>query len=334
MRPPVAAPGESQNSFGEDVALDLGRPRVDRLRLRPHPAELPASVLDRVRRVGRQGPIWTLNTHRRLLDALVHLAPVKLGHARFWSRSISVLCTREAAQPYETEDMSLDLGLRNLLPNRGVGTGAAIAREARQLLHRSLESGRLGEATPFAPEHGHRNLPTRARLADQVAVLDHRVSQEDLAELTAPGHLADRPDLDSRLVQVDEEERDPLVSLGLAISARQQEALVGIVRAARPSLLSVEDPVPIASLGARAQPGQVAARVGFAEALAEDELAAEDLLDVLVLLPGRTVGEERRSEKAHAKPSKDHRSTRLGHLLVVDRLHDRARRSSPGLKRP
>src|ERR1700675_912940 len=101
------------------------------------------------------------------------------------------------------------------------------------------------------------------------------------------------------------------MGFGLAVRARQQKTLVRVVRPARPGLLSVEDPMAVASLGACAQPGQVAPRVGLAEALAEDELAAEDLLDVLVLLPGRSVDEERWSEEAHAKPSEDHRRARL-----------------------
>src|SRR4029077_15092599 len=113
-------------------------------------------------------------------------------------------------------------------------------------------------------EHGHRDLPAVAWLPDEVALVHFGIRHEDLAELAAPGHLLDAPDLDPGLLHVDKQEPDPPVRLGLGIGARQMEALLRIVGAARPRLLAVEHPFSISSLGPRAQAREVASRVRLA----------------------------------------------------------------------
>ncbi|HEV2032979.1 MAG TPA: hypothetical protein VGU71_02080 [Candidatus Dormibacteraeota bacterium] len=92
--------------------------------------------------------------------------------------------------------------------------------------------------------------------------------------------------------------------------------------------------MPVGVFGARTQSGQITSGIGFAESLAEDELAAEDLLDVGVLLPRRPVDEQRGCEQAHPQAAEDHGGACLRHLLVIDRLHDRAGPSSAALARP
>src|SRR5205814_10704383 len=146
-----------------------------------------------------------------------------------------------------------------------------------------------------------------------------------LRELAAARHLADAPDLDARLVHVDQEEADALVRLTLGAGAREQEALVRVVSAARPCLLPVQHPLAVLALGAGAQAREVAARVGLAESLAEDQLAAEDAVDVLVLLPLSAVSNKRRRKERHAEPAEDDRGAGARHLLLVDRLHHRRR---------
>src|ERR1700737_2443361 len=106
------------------------------------------------------------------------------------------------------------------------------------------------------------------------------------------------------------------------------------MRSARPCLLAVQNPFTVALLGARPQAGEVAARVGFAEPLAEDQLAVEDLVDVSLLLPRRSVYEERGGEQAHTEAPEDDRRTGLRHLLLVDRLNDGRGGAAPCLERP
>src|SRR5229473_363915 len=246
---------------------------------------------------------------------------------------MALLGVGEVAQAVEPEHVRLDLRLRDLLADGHIGAGAAIPGKAGQLRDDPLEPSRLGEATTLETEDRHRDLPARSRLAYDVAVLDHRSREEDLAKLTAAGHLLDPPHFDARLMHVDQEERDAPVRLGIGVAAREEEAPVGVVRAARPGLLPVQDPVPVVALRPSAQARQVAACVGLAEALAEVQVARKDLLDVCVLLPLRSMDEKSRRQEADAKPAEDDGRPRLLHLLLVDRLHDRGRLAAARLLR-
>src|ERR1700681_2179216 len=117
MRWCSSTPRKAENSLRDDVALYLRRAAIDRLRLRPHPAILPAAVLDREWRIWPERAVQALHAHRRLLNALVHLAPVELGHAGLRTRRRSLLSLREVAQPDEPEHVGLDLSLRDFLPH-------------------------------------------------------------------------------------------------------------------------------------------------------------------------------------------------------------------------
>src|SRR5207248_6326750 len=135
-----SAAREAEHALGDDVALDLRRAGVDRLGLRPHPAVLPAPVLDREGRLRREGAVHALDSNRRLLHSLVHLAPVQLGHARLWAGRVTVLRAREVAQADEPEDVRLDLSLRDLLPGRRIRPHAPLSRQQCQLGYDALEA--------------------------------------------------------------------------------------------------------------------------------------------------------------------------------------------------
>ena len=245
-----------------------------------------------------------------------------------------VFGARQVAQADDLEDVGIDLRLRDALSCRGVGARAVIPREGGQLAHRALEASRLRQAAALEAEDRHRDLPALAGLSDEVAVIDLRAGEEYLRELAAAGHLADSPHLDARLMHVDEEEADALVRFALRAGAREQEALVRVVRAARPCFLAVQHPSAVLALGARAQARQVAARVGLAESLAEDQVAAENPVDVLVLLPLGAMSNKRRRKERHAEPAEDDRRAGARHLLLVDRLHHRGRGAAARLFRP
>src|SRR5207247_11342549 len=189
------AAGEAEHALGDDVALDLGRSRVDRLGLRPHPAVLPAPILHGELRVGRERAVHPLDADRRLLQPLVHLAPVKLGHARLGPRSVAVLGPSQVAKPDHTEYVRLDAGLGDPLPRRRVGARASVARQRREIADRPLEACSLRKASALEAEDRHRDLPAIARLPDEVSLVDPGAGEEDLAELAAAGHLLDTPDL-------------------------------------------------------------------------------------------------------------------------------------------
>jgi len=195
------------------------------------------------------------------------------------------------------------------------------ARLAR-LFDRALEAGGVGQAAALEAEGRHRRLPAVAGSADQVAVGDDGVVEEDLAELAATGQLADPAHLDARLLQVDDEVADALVGRSLGVGAGEQEAAVGVVGPRRPDLLAVEDPAVSVLDRTGREAGQVAAGVGLAEALRPDLLAGEELLDVGVLLPLAAEDVDRRRREADTETAEDGRSADRGQLLLVDRLLD------------
>src|SRR5260221_14379396 len=100
-----ASSGEAEHPLGDDVALDFGRSGVDRFRLRPHPAVLPAAVLQREWRLRRERAVRALKPDRELLHALVHLAPVELGEARLWAGRMPMLGAGQGAQADDLEDV-------------------------------------------------------------------------------------------------------------------------------------------------------------------------------------------------------------------------------------
>src|SRR5439155_22356062 len=98
---------------------------------------------------------------------------------------------------------------------------------------------------------------------------------EDLAELPAACHLFDPPNLNARLVHVDQEKADPTMSLGARVRTREGKAFVGVMSSTWPGLLAVAHPFAVAAVGSCAETREVASSPRRAEALAEDELAAE-----------------------------------------------------------
>src|SRR5579859_1735405 len=65
-------------------------------------------------------------TPMAVLDALVHLAPVQLGHAGFGSRRLAVPGAGEVAQAVQPEDVRLDLRLRHALAHVRSGAAALV----------------------------------------------------------------------------------------------------------------------------------------------------------------------------------------------------------------
>ena len=63
------------------------------------------------------------------------------------------------------------------------------------------------DGDPLVAERRVGDLPALADLAEPVGVGDPHVGQEDLVELGLAGDLAQRPDLDARVVHVEDEVR-------------------------------------------------------------------------------------------------------------------------------
>ena len=139
-----------------------------------------------------------------------------------------------------------------------------------------------------------RDRPPATRTADEVGVVAHRVVEEDLVEHRVAGHLAQRPDRDARLVEVEREPRDAGVLRHREVGAGEQHPVVALASHAAPHLLAVDDPTVAVALGARREPGEIRARAGLAEQLAPVDLALEDRWDEARDLIGRAVREDGR----------------------------------------
>ena len=99
------------------------------------------------------------------------------------------------------------------------------------------------EPGPLVGQRGVGDRPAVVEPAEQVGVGDAHVGHEDLVEQGPTGHLAQRADVDARLVHVDGEVGDALVLRHVGVGAGQQHAEVGDLRARRPHLLAVDDPL-------------------------------------------------------------------------------------------
>src|SRR5205807_10029969 len=119
-----------------------------------------------------------------------------------------------------------DLGLGDALADQRVGALPQVSSEVGQAHHCALEARRVGKAAPLEAEGRHRRLPTLGGVADKVAVLDHRIVQEDLAELAAARELPDPAHLYTWLLQVDDEVADALVRHRVGVGPSQQETAV------------------------------------------------------------------------------------------------------------
>ena len=87
------------------------------------------------------------------------------------------------------------------------------------------------------------DAPPVVHVADTLRVGDARVVEEHLVEVDVAGDVAQRPDLDARLVQVDEEVGDALALGDVGVGAREQHGPVGEVGPRGPDLLAGHDPV-------------------------------------------------------------------------------------------
>ena len=147
---------------------------------------------------------------------------------------------------------------------------------------------------------GH--LPATAQRPDQVLGGHPDVGQEDLVEVevVAVVHARERPAGHPGRVGGNQQCADPLVFGRVGIGADEGEQHVGVVRAGRPDLLTVDDEVVAVAHRTRAQAGEVGARAGFAHAERRRDLGAQDGHRPPLLLFVRAERQQRRRDDADA----------------------------------
>ena len=136
------------------------------------------------------------------------------------------------------------------------------------------------------------DTPPVVHLPDALRVGDPRVVEEHLVEVDVTRDVAERPDLDARLVQIDEEVGDALALGYVGVGAREEDRPVGEVGPRRPHLLTGHGPVVAIASRARGQGRQIAPGPGLAEQLAPALLVADDRWEEAEALRVGAVGEE------------------------------------------
>ena len=134
--------------------------------------------------------------------------------------------------------------------------------------------------------------------------------------------LAQRPRRDAGGVHVADEHGDAAVLRDVAVGAGDEQPVVGVVRARRPHLLPVDDPLVAVALGARLQAGDVGPGARLREQLAPHRVGAQQRREVLTpLLVGAVLEQRGRADAdAHHELARRHLvAVRLlvEHLLVL-----------------
>src|SRR5262249_44084958 len=153
-------------------------------------------------------------------------------------------------------------------------------------------------------------------------------------EVRLSAGLLDRPHLDARTLHVQEEHGEALVLGYIGIGAREQNAVIGIMRARGPDLLAVNDPVIAFLLRARAQPRDVGTAGRLREQLAPDLLAGGQRRQIFAFL--LCAGKRHHRGTAHTVADDEHRAefAERTFLLLPDHALDRRGAAAAILLRP
>jgi hypothetical protein len=144
----------------------------------------------------------------------------------------------------------------------------------------------------------------------------------------------DRPHLDAWRLHIRQQERNALVFRRIGVGAHQEEAPIGVVRAGRPDLLTVDDVVITIADGPGLQAGEVTTGPRFAVTLAPGDVGVRNSREVFCLLLRRPVDDERRANHTHVEDAAGVRGAGVGDLLAEDHLLDVAPGEAAVLLRP
>ena len=134
-----------------------------------------------------------------------------------------------------------------------------------------------------------RRRPRRCASASGIA----GTVEEHLAEVDLAGDVTQRPDVDARLVHVDQEVGDALALLDVGVRPGEQHRVVGGEAPRGPDLLAGDDPLLAVEHGPGGERREVGSGARLAEELAPDLFVAQDRRQVATPLLFGAVGEER-----------------------------------------
>ena len=263
--------GKPQDPAGHQVPLDLRRPAHDALRpaveVGVQRGVVPAAVGDAA---DGQGGVP---------DGLLRPGHEQLVHRALGAVRDPVEPVGQAPPHVQAQHLDLHHGpaeVPDLLRSEVLGMAPHPAGEVVDHLGVPGHVAELARFTLVA-HHGHGQRPALTRCSDHVAGRDAGAVEEHLAELL--GDPVDHPEgplLDPGLAHGHREGRDAAVLGHVVIGPGQQQAPLGLVRVARPYLVTGDDEVVTVPVGPGAQRGEVGSGIGLAESLAPTVAAVDD----------------------------------------------------------
>ena len=216
-----------------------------------------------------------------------------------------------------------DRHLAKFLPDERIILQSLLAHKCDEPVEFGAEKQRQrgGLVASFETEQRLRDLPARVHRADDVVGSGARPGEEDLGELRVSIDHADRADLDSGLVERNQQEADAAVTGRFRIGAGQHENPIGAVGGRGPDLLAVDDPLRAVQPGASRQRGQVGAGSRLGIALAPDVLHRPDTGKEVLLLLLRAPHQQRVGEHLDAVGVGGHAVRQAGAGEFIDEHH-------------
>ena len=121
---------------------------------------------------------------------------------------------------------------------------------------------------PLVGQGGVGHPPAVVEPAQDLVVADPGLVEEDLVEHGPPRHLPQRPDLDARLIHVEDEVGDAPALGRIGVGTGDQHGQVGGLTGRGPHLLPADHPLVTVPLGPGLEAGQIGTGLGLGEQLA------------------------------------------------------------------
>src|SRR5689334_5284677 len=132
------------------------------------------------------------------------------------------------------------------------------------------------EREPLSLQRGRRDLPAVTDRTEHVGRADLDAVEEDLVELRLAVHLSERSHVDAGATHGENEARQPAAALFRRSRSSEEECEIGVVRAARPHLLTLYTPATGDRVGSGREPAEVGTGSGLREELTPKLVAAQD----------------------------------------------------------
>ncbi len=263
---------------------------------------------------------------RRQLDALVQLTLVDLAHRalRTGRAPGPGLAAHPLVGPFPDTLLAVEaddlVAAHGIVPPPGAAFGAPALRQPDEMAHARASDAvhatrpRARHHLAFPRQRGVGDLPPGTHGTDPAVVGDPGRVEEHLVEVDLTAQVAERADLHTRLVEIDEEVRQPLALGHVDVGAGQEHGPVRDVRPRGPHLLTGDDPVVAVALGPGREGREVGTGARLAEELAPGLLVADDRREKtkpLLLGPVREQGGGSQVQPERVEPSEVERAELL-----------------------